>query len=120
MINGEGVMTETENETAGALNSYYHSVFTRDDDTSAPPAFPERTQESITGIFLTTEMVKDRLLELNPNKAAGLDQMESWLLKECAEEIAPTLHKIYRKSLDEAEVPMPWKKCQYTRLAEKL
>ena len=112
VIDKDRVMTVTEEETAGALNMYYHSVFTRDEGTTAPPAFPERTRESIDDIFLTTEMVKERLLELNPNKAAGPDQIESRLLKECAEEIAPTLHQIYRKSLDEAEVPRLWKEAE--------
>ena len=31
VVDGEGKLTETEEETAAALNSYYHSVFTKDD-----------------------------------------------------------------------------------------
>ena len=112
VMDGEGVMTETEDETARALNTYYHSVFTRDDSKSAPPAFPERTQECITDVGFTVETVKERLLELNPNKAAGPDGVEGRLLKECADKLAPVLHQIYRKSLDEAEVPGLWKEAE--------
>ena len=42
VIDGNGKLTETETETATALNTYYHSVFTRDDLLSATPAFPDK------------------------------------------------------------------------------
>ena len=91
VMNGEGAMTETEDETAYALNDYYHSVFTRDNGISSPPDFPERTKEKITDVDFTVEMVEERLQELKPNKAAGPDEVEGRLLKECAEEVAPIL-----------------------------
>ena len=58
-------------------------------------------------MILTTEMVAERVQELKPNKAVGPDGMDGrlLLLKECAEEVAPLLQQIFRKSLDEAEVP---------------
>ena len=73
----------------------------------APPEFPSKTEE-----FLTVEAVEEKLLELNPNKAAGPDAVESRLLKECATEMAPILHQLFRKSLDEAEVPDLWKEAE--------
>ena len=33
-------------------------------------------------------------------------------MKECAEEMAPILYKMYRKSLDEGEVPEAWKEAE--------
>ena len=101
VVNKNGVLTESEGETAESLNEYYHSVLTRDDGVQPPPEFPVRTEEKITDVQFRTEAVRDRLLELNPNKAAGPDGVESRLMKECAEELAPVLHQIYRKLLDE-------------------
>ena len=112
VMNGRGVMTETEEETASALNTYYHSVFTRDDGMSAPPDFPERTKEKITDVEFMVETITEKLQELKPNKAAGPDKVEGRLLKECAEEVAPILQQIFRKSLDEAEVPRRWKEAE--------
>ena len=37
---------------------------------------------------------------------------ESRLMKECAEELAPILHQIYRQSIDESEVPELWKEAE--------
>ena len=112
VIDGAGVLTVTERETAGALNEYYYTVFTKDDGRTMPPDFPLRTQETIEDVILTTEMVTERLQELKPNKAAGPDEMEGRFLKECAEEVAPLLQQIYRKSLDEGEVPRRWKEAE--------
>ena len=112
VVDSNGAMTTTEEETAGALNTYYHSVFTRDDGTSVAPSFPTRTEQRITDVVFTVETVEEKLMDLKHNKAAGPDEVECSLLKECAEEVAPALHQIFRKSLDEAEVPRQWKEAE--------
>ena len=109
VIDGNGKLTETEEEAAKALNTYYHSVFTQDDGNTPPPNFEEQTMEKIQDVFLSAEVVEEVLLGLNPNKAAGPDDMTSRTMKECAKELAPHLCKIYRKSLDDGEVPQLWK-----------
>ena len=106
------MLTETEQETAEVLNTYYHSVFTRDDATAPPPDFPIKTEERIVDVFLTDEIVEEKLRQLNPKKAAGPDGVESRVMKECAVELAPILHGLFRKSLDEAEVPDRWKEAE--------
>ena len=109
VVDGTGKLTETDDETATALNVYYHSVFTYDDVNKEAPAFPKQTHESLADVSITTESVEDVLLSLNANKAAGPDGVETRLLKGCAEEIAPKLQQIFRKSLDEGIVPKQWK-----------
>ena len=109
VIDGNGELTETEEEAAFALNTYYHSVFTKDDGNTPPPNFGEQTAEKIQDVYLSAEGVEEVLLGLNPNKAAGPDDMTCRTMKECAKELAPHLCKIYRKSLDDGEVPQRWK-----------
>ena len=109
VIDANGKLTETEEEAAAALNTYYHSVFTYDDGVTPPPAFARQKEEKIQDVYLSAEGIEEVLLALNPNKAAGPDQIESWVLRECAKELAPVLCQIYRKSLDDAEVPHLWK-----------
>ena len=110
----DGVLTETEQETAESLNTYYHSVFTRDEVDEDVPIFPPRTEEKLTDVFFTVEDVENRLQKLNPNKAAGPDRVENRIMKESSEEMAPVLHQIFRKSLDETEVPERWKEAEIT------
>ena len=109
VTDGNGKLTETEEEAATALNTYYHSVFTKDDGNTPLPHFGEQTTEKIQDVYLSAEGVEEVLLGLNPNKAAGPDDMTSRTMKECAKELAPHLCKIYQKSLDDGEVPQLWK-----------
>ena len=46
------------------------------------------------------ETVEDILLSLNTNKAAGPDRVETRLLKERAEEMAPKLQQLFTNSMD--------------------
>ena len=109
VVDGNGKLTETEIETATALNKYYYSVFTKDDPTAGIPAFPAQTEEQLIDVPITTELVEEALLAVNPNKAAGPDKIENRFLKECAEDLAPKLHQIFRNSIDKGEVPDQWK-----------
>ena len=109
VIDEVGKLTETEDETATALNRYYQSVFTKDGSQSIAPAFPNQTQESLTDVTITTESVEEILQGLKANKAAGPDQVENRILKECSEEIAPKLQQLFRRSINEGEVPHQWK-----------
>ena len=109
VIDGSGNLTETETETASALNTYYHSVFTYDKPNTNTPTFPLRTKERLTDVNISAESVQEVLLSLNANKAAGPDGVETRVMKECAEEIAPKLQQIFRKSVDDGEVPRQWK-----------
>ena len=109
VIDGGGKLTETEEETAIALNTYYHSVFTRDDPQSIAPSFPKQTEEQLTDVVITEEAVEEILRSLKTNKAAGPDGVENQLMKECSEEVAPVLTKLFRRSIDEGKVPKQWK-----------
>jgi hypothetical protein len=49
------------------------------------------------------------LQKLNPNKAAGPDNIRPKILNELAAEIAPILTIIFRRSLETGEVPPDWR-----------
>jgi hypothetical protein len=109
VIGGDGRLTTTEDETASELGTYYHSVFTKDDTLATAPTFPEQTQERLTDITISADSVEEILLSLNANKATGPDEVENRVMKECGEEMAPKLQKLFRKWIDEGEVPSQWK-----------
>ena len=119
VVDGTGRLTETEEEAAVALNDYYHSVFTYDDPQIPAPEFQKLTQERLEDVVLTDESVEDVLTNLNPNKAAGPDGVENKLLRECATEIAPTLCRLFRRSMDEGEIPSRWKEAHIIPIHKK-
>ena len=109
VVDGDGSLTETEEEAAAALNEYYHSVFTPDEGLAELPEFPFQTEEKLTDVIFMEQTVEEILSSRDPNKAAGPDGVESRLLKECAEELAPVMSQLFRKSMDHGEVPELWK-----------
>ena len=53
--------------------------------------------------------MEEVLLSLKVNKASGPDKVENRMMKECAEEMAPKLQALFRKLMDEGQVPQQWK-----------
>ena len=89
---------------AEELNTYFSSVFTREDTSTVPDPTTRSTRSKLRNSWITTEKVKRKTKELRPNSAAGPDGIHPKLLKECVSEIAPVLAMIFRKSMDSGEV----------------
>jgi hypothetical protein len=64
---------------------------------------------SISSIDLTQEEVCHALQNLDPSKAHDSDGLPSRILKECAHQLAPSLHYLFTKSLEISQVPGEWK-----------
>ena len=64
---------------------------------------------SANELTITENGILKLLLKINPNKAAGPDDLKPRILKELAEEIAPILNIIFNKSLDSGLVPSNWR-----------
>jgi len=108
VTNQEGNLTENEKETAEALNKFFHSSFTSDDDKSHP-SLPKRTTSSLAEANFSIEDVEEVLSGLDPKKATGPDEVENVILKECHKEIAPIILCIFKKSINTGDVPQNWK-----------
>ena len=94
------------------------SVFTIGDGSP----MPETTKKSLSHIdpvTVTTDNVTKLLRNLNASKAPGPDNIPSRELKQCAEQIAPALCKIFQKSLDSSELPSDWHKANVTCVFKK-
>jgi hypothetical protein len=75
-----------------------------------PPLLTSPTPDhALSDIFQTTEEVLNTLLALDPNKAAGPDGIPPRLLKETAQQIAPSLTELFNRSLSCGVFPDDWK-----------
>ena len=70
-------------------------------------------------INITCAGVLKLLQKLNPNKAAGPDNIRPKILKELAAEIAPILTIIFRRSLETREVPPDWRSANVSPVYKK-
>ena len=60
-----------------------------------------------------------RLYNLNPSKAAGLDEIKSKFLKELSVEIAPILTILFNKSVTTGIVPSDWRTAHVSPVYKK-
>jgi len=94
---------------ANALNN---SVFTKENLTNIPMMNdtnnPENTLPSMPKITISVAGIQQQLSLLDTNKASGPDIISSYILKNCVNEISPTLKVIFTQSLDTGVLPSDW------------
>ena len=91
-----------ELEQATILNSFFSSVFTKEETTDYElplTRFSEEDNERLTDIDITRDKVLQKLQKLDPTKARGVDGIYSRVLVELADEIAEPLAAIFQNSL---------------------
>ena len=98
-------------QTADTLNNFFASVFTeeRDDVPTPDPIFTGPEEEKLKDIDISEDKVREKLLGLDPTKAAGPDKIPPSMLKALADELCIPLAIIFRKSLNEGVVPEDWR-----------
>ena len=104
------------------LNEYFSSVFTKEDISSL--LLPARTFEGdeshhLGQLFVTAEMISQKIKMMKENKSPGVDGIIPKLLKEIVNEISIPLANFFNISLKEGIVPAEWKEANVTPLFKK-
>ena len=116
---GNGRISSTNKENADTLNSFFCSVFTRENHNDTPILQSIHDNTPLDDITLTEEIIKNKLIKLNPNKSPGPDGWHPRVLKEVAEALTPLLLILLRESLDEGSLPDDWKQGNITAVHKK-
>ena len=93
---------DTPEEIADIFNNYFTSVFSvpqEDQVDNGVGKFPAAAELSFSDIVLHVGEVEAVLKSLDPNKATGPDEIPARILKETATTIAPSLCKLFNRSL---------------------
>ena len=132
-------LLHTENKVkADILNQQFQSVFTQksplnleqlckvqiihnyvtegklDSQQCSTPEFPE-----MPDITISTAGIDKLLKNVQPNKAAGPDDLKPAVLKELHSEIAPILQTIFQVSLNSGTLPDDWTNARVTPIYKK-
>ena len=112
-LKSDGTLHSEPTEKADILNGQFQKAFSEKTSISNEEF---QIQCKMTGTFntikdinITENGVHKLLKNLNPNKAAGPDNITPRVLKELATHIAPILTIIFRCSYQTSEVPDIWK-----------
>lgn len=117
ITDGDSTFTSPESK-AEAFNNYFASVFNPLDNLPANIDTPY-TDNIITDIVIRQEEVLEALQKLNPSKSPGPDLIHPRILKECAEELAPSLCALFNLSLHLGKLPLEWKRSNVVPVFKK-
>ena len=86
---------------ADQLNTYFPSVFTREDQSNVPVLQAKVSVPELDNIMFSVTDIEDKISELKDNSAPGPDQISGKLLKSLKTTISKPLQLIFNKSLSE-------------------
>ena len=87
---------------------------------SSLPTFNDKIfKDELLDLKLTETQVSDKLKNLDPSKSPGIDAIHPKLLKECHQELAKPICKLFNESLASGKLPDMWKLAQVTALFKK-
>ena len=103
---------------ANLLNRTFASKFSSPTATHIPPsAFT--TNDTMSGFTVSEECVRSLLQQLVVSKACGPDGLSARILRECADELAFPLCKLFKKSLRHGIFPEQWAEANIVPIFKK-
>ena len=114
----DGSLITDRTEMAEEFNTFFKSVFSTKDEINDIEVAPRTAKSFILDIdksFSQYELTK-RFASLEPRKAAGPDEFNPYVLRECAKSLALPLQFIFKKSFIEMRLPKIWKRANVTPL----
>ena len=122
-ITYNGITAKTAAAKAELFNTYFSSVFLPPKSNVSPDvddnSSPLSSIMQFSDITLGVEEVEACLHDLYTSKACGPDGIPSRLLKECSQEIAPSVCALFNQSLNIGRIPSEWKSANVTPIYKK-
>ena len=117
IISYKGKTAEKPAGKAALLNKYFSSVFRPASDVNIARICISDLQ--LSDIEVSVDEVRDHLKSLDTLKASGPGGIPARLLKECCDQIAPSLCAIFNQSLGSAKLPSEWKSADIAPIHKK-
>ena len=118
-LKDNGRLFNSPKDKANILNHQYHSVYTREDPSSATPDSDGTPLPDMDNITVTEQGVKKLLLKSNQQKATVTIMIPARILRECSEELAPILTIVLNRTLQTGCVLEDWKQANVSAVFKK-
>ena len=119
LMSKKGEIIKDDKGKAEILNSFFASVFTKEDKQNIPEMQDRPFRDLLEDIDINMTRVRKILQELKQNKSPGPDGIHNRVLYEIRDEIAQPLTNLFRCSLDTGELPSEWKIANITPIYKK-
>ena len=83
------------------------------------PVFDKRTDNTISDLFITEDMVRKEINNLNVNKSCGPDEVHPRLLTELVNSISKPITLLLNKTIETGEIPDDWKRAIVSPIFKK-
>ena len=116
-----GSIIDSDENKVDLLNSFFTSVFTKE-DLSNMPTFHDRIKQKesfLTNVDFSKEDVRKILHSLDISKSPGPDNFHPRILKELSNELSEPLFLLFSKSLTDGVLPKIWKDAHVTPVYKK-
>ena len=117
VISYKGNRAEKPAHKAELLNEFFPSVFRPASLVNTDQICISNTK--ISDIEMSVDEVRNLLKSLDTSKACGPDGIPALLLKECCEQVAPSLCAIFNQSLSSSSLPTEWKSADIVPIHKK-
>ena len=111
LLNEQNEVVDSAEGMSQEFNRFFTSVFNREGSGNIPEAtwvYKEKTN-GLCDIEITEKLISEKPDRLRDAKAAGADDLVPRFLNGIKQEIVSPLAILFRKVLDEQEVPLDWK-----------
>ena len=96
-------------EMAQNFNSYFATVFTRDDNIAIDVPIHSNATTKMKLPVISQKDVKEKIDNLKPSHSSGPDNITSYVLKKFSENLCKPLSILYNKSIESNIIPEDWK-----------
>ena len=114
-----GITFTDDKEKVDTLNKQFESVFKDTNDGPFPPCEERNDVPAMSDIHCCVADVCKLLKSIDVNKAQGPDGLSPRVLKEGAEQLAPSLCQLFNMSLSKGELPIDWRRANVSPLLKK-
>jgi len=115
----DGSVTTSDKEVAETLNSYFQTVFVKEEALQDEGQDPCNNYSQELQIEFDTNTVKKKLINLKKDKSPGPDGIHPMLLHSTADTIAKPLADIFNASFAQGVIPADWRKANISAIHKK-